>query len=312
MRHDLPVRYYRTLPKLAAREFSGQARIHALALELIRHSDGRLDAERLTRFVLAFQTVAPLTIGELWALPSMLKLALLENLRLLTDGILAGRTARLAADAPSRDWRRRPPPERCPSRSRAPSWRSFGSGCASTTPRVSALAAAVEAALAARGTTPEDAVRAENQRQATDQVSTGNTVTSLQVLRDARLELASWSRSARGGDPAAGPGRGLPADGLRQPRPLPPRRRGSRGRRPQGRAGEAQVGSPCAPSRAPAGPRSGWASAEARLTSATHLIGPGRRDLEIDVAYRPRLARAAPPLLPALTPRRSTSAASVS
>ena len=69
-----------------------------MALELIRHGDGRLDAERLTRFVFAFQTVAPLTIGELWALPSMLKLGLLENLRLLTDGILAGRAARLAAD----------------------------------------------------------------------------------------------------------------------------------------------------------------------------------------------------------------------
>ena len=51
MRRDLPVRYYRKLPKLAAREFAGRARIHALALELIRHSDGRLDAERLTRFV---------------------------------------------------------------------------------------------------------------------------------------------------------------------------------------------------------------------------------------------------------------------
>ncbi len=99
MRHDLPVRYYRKLPKLAAREFSGKARIHALALELIRHGDGRLDAERLTRFILAFQTVAPLTIGELWAWPSMLKLALVENLRLLTDGIVAGRAARLEADA---------------------------------------------------------------------------------------------------------------------------------------------------------------------------------------------------------------------
>ena len=35
VRRDLPARYYRTLPKLAAREFSGRARIHALALELM-------------------------------------------------------------------------------------------------------------------------------------------------------------------------------------------------------------------------------------------------------------------------------------
>src|SRR6187455_1806226 len=88
LRHDLPVRYYRKLPKLAAREFSGQARIYAMAIELIRHGDGRLDMERLTRFMLAYQSVAPLTLGELWAWPIMLKLALLENLRILTAGIL--------------------------------------------------------------------------------------------------------------------------------------------------------------------------------------------------------------------------------
>ena len=40
VRRDLPVRYYRTLPKLATREFAGRARIHALALELIRYSAG--------------------------------------------------------------------------------------------------------------------------------------------------------------------------------------------------------------------------------------------------------------------------------
>src|SRR2546422_4333249 len=46
----------------------------------------------------AYQTVAPLTIGELWAWPSMLKLALLESLRRLADETLQGRDARLTAD----------------------------------------------------------------------------------------------------------------------------------------------------------------------------------------------------------------------
>ena len=52
--HDLPFRYYYKLPKLATREFSGMARIYAMALELIRHGDGRLDSERLTRFIQAY------------------------------------------------------------------------------------------------------------------------------------------------------------------------------------------------------------------------------------------------------------------
>ncbi len=77
---------------------AGIARAYAMALELIRHTDGRLDRIQLVRFVAAYQTVAPLTIGELWAWPGMLKLALVESLRRLADEILQGREARLAAD----------------------------------------------------------------------------------------------------------------------------------------------------------------------------------------------------------------------
>jgi hypothetical protein len=98
IRHDLPTSFFRRLPTIAADEFAGLPRIFALALELIRCSAGRLDAQRLHRFITAFQSVTPLTIGELWAWPSMLKLALLENLRRLTDEMLAARDQRRAAD----------------------------------------------------------------------------------------------------------------------------------------------------------------------------------------------------------------------
>src|SRR5260370_29087770 len=77
---------------------AGLGRVYAMALELIRHTDGRLDRQQLVRFMAAYQTVAPLTIGELWAWPSMVKLALIENLRRLADEALQGRDARLTAD----------------------------------------------------------------------------------------------------------------------------------------------------------------------------------------------------------------------
>ena len=96
---DVPRDYYRQLPKLASRELAGNARVYALAVELIRHSDSRLERQQLVRFLDSFQTVAPLTIGELWAWPSMLKLALIENLRRLADEVLVARAARRAADA---------------------------------------------------------------------------------------------------------------------------------------------------------------------------------------------------------------------
>ena len=99
VRRNLPHGYSLQLPALASPELRGSARVYALAVELIRHSDSRLDRPQLVRFLNSFQTVAPLTIGELWAWPSMLKLALIENLRRLTEEILAARAARRAADA---------------------------------------------------------------------------------------------------------------------------------------------------------------------------------------------------------------------
>ena len=63
VRQNLPRGYYRELPKLATRELAGDARVYAMAVELIRHSDSRLDRQQLVRFMNSYQTVAPLTIG---------------------------------------------------------------------------------------------------------------------------------------------------------------------------------------------------------------------------------------------------------
>jgi len=81
----LPRSYSRTLPALASREHAGHARIYVIAVELIRHSDSRLERQQLVQFLNSYQRVAPLTLGELWAWPSMLKLALIENLRRLAE-----------------------------------------------------------------------------------------------------------------------------------------------------------------------------------------------------------------------------------
>lgn len=78
---DLPKTYYRQLPKLNTDSpLSGYPRIYALARQLITYDDCQVDLERVQRFVHAYQQVHPLTMGELWALPSMLRLALLESL----------------------------------------------------------------------------------------------------------------------------------------------------------------------------------------------------------------------------------------
>ncbi len=80
-RRHLPRGYSRQLPRLADGPSAGFPRIHDLALELISHMDGHVDSDNTSQFVAAYQSVEPLKLGELWAFPIMLQLALLENLR---------------------------------------------------------------------------------------------------------------------------------------------------------------------------------------------------------------------------------------
>ena len=80
-RRHLPRGYSRQLPRLTDGPTAGFPRIYDLALELISHMDGRVDSDNAVQFVAAYQTVEPLKLGELWAFPIMLQLALLENLR---------------------------------------------------------------------------------------------------------------------------------------------------------------------------------------------------------------------------------------
>ena len=98
-RRHLPRGYSRQLPRLANGPQAGFPRIYELALELISHMDGRIDADNVHAFIAAGQTVSPLRIGELWAFPIMLQLALLENLRRVAVRIASRRAERDAAIA---------------------------------------------------------------------------------------------------------------------------------------------------------------------------------------------------------------------
>lgn len=80
---DFPGGYYRTLPKLSEGEYKNYPRVYHIALEIIAHTDAALDDESLTLFIDAYQTRSALEIGELWAVPIMLRFALIENLRRL-------------------------------------------------------------------------------------------------------------------------------------------------------------------------------------------------------------------------------------
>ena len=80
---DLPPGYYRHLPKIADGPLAGYPRVLGLAWAFVSHSDSLIAQTALQRFVLAYQTVEPLTIGELWAVAITLRIVLIENMRRL-------------------------------------------------------------------------------------------------------------------------------------------------------------------------------------------------------------------------------------
>lgn len=98
-RLHLPRTYSRRLPRLTTGPMAGFPRVYDIAVDLISHLDGRLDAESATAYLKAYQTVAPLRLSELWAFPIALRLGLIENLRRAAASIARRRRERDAGIA---------------------------------------------------------------------------------------------------------------------------------------------------------------------------------------------------------------------
>ncbi len=206
-RRHLPRGYSTQLPQLSIGASAGRPRVYDIALEAIAHGDGRIDRESLRGFIGAYQSVTALKLGELWAIPIMLRLALIENLRRVgvrtARGLFQRELAeswadRLIAGAEGdpnsliliiADMVRSGPPVDGP---------FVAEFVRRLQGRTSALALPLtwlEQRLSETGSTIEQVVQAENQQQASDQVSVGNSIGSLRFLNalDWRLFVESMS-----------------------------------------------------------------------------------------------------------------------
>jgi cellobiose phosphorylase len=81
VRESLPRGYYRELPELASGALAGYPRVYEIAITLISHTEARIELESVDLFLGAFQEGRHLAIGELWAIPAMLRLGLIESVR---------------------------------------------------------------------------------------------------------------------------------------------------------------------------------------------------------------------------------------
>jgi len=193
-RKHLPKVYSRELPHLANGPSENLPRVYDIALEMISHGDGRVDSKTISSFVSSYQTVNVLKMGELWAIPIMLRLALIENIRRIAVRISKDRANRNLADY----WagKMTATAQKNPKnlfleiadmvRSDPPMVGAFvaeisrqlqGQG-----PALALPITWIEQRLSEYGQTIKTFVNLESQQQASDQVSISNSITSLRFL----------------------------------------------------------------------------------------------------------------------------------
>lgn len=80
---NLPQKFYRELPKISQGPDQGLPRIYCIAKDIVQSTANRLDSENIVAYLNAYQSITPLKLGELWVLPLMLRLRLIECLNVL-------------------------------------------------------------------------------------------------------------------------------------------------------------------------------------------------------------------------------------
>jgi cyclic beta-1,2-glucan synthetase len=87
IKHNMPSSYYSGLPVIKKGILKGYPRCYHLAVELISHTDGRVDKNTIETFLNAYQKNTILAMGELWALPIMIRIALIQNISKIAERI---------------------------------------------------------------------------------------------------------------------------------------------------------------------------------------------------------------------------------
>ena len=197
IKEDLPEKYYLELPKINDGELSGYPRVYAMALTLVAHLDSHIDIGTVKRFVSAYQDVTPLLIGEIWAIPIALRIALLENLRRLANQSVICQEMKNKIDILADDFLMGKNPsahelDKLTNKLSQMLGRSHACDCSAIsqlsqrlharTPEILPACECIDEYLAKKDLDIEEVVRSEHQFQAATQVSVSNAITSMRLL----------------------------------------------------------------------------------------------------------------------------------
>jgi len=194
IRRDLPKGYYQALPKLTSGDFKGFPRVYQIVCDFISNTDSVVETDKLTTFIRAYQSHTILAIGEIWAIPIMLRLALVENLRRLAKTGLVVTEHRRAAEKLCRDILDNSTLggadlliQLVARVNQNPAVLDFGSAHIMRRLRTRGAPASLslqwlDEQLRERGIDPNEVARIDQRNQAADQLSVGNSVTALKTI----------------------------------------------------------------------------------------------------------------------------------
>ncbi len=192
IRDHLPAGFLHELPALADGHLEGYPRVYGIAWAFVAHTDSRFDPDTLRRFLHAYQKVAPLTIGELWAVTISLRVVLVENLRRLADAIVRDRVARHQADELADEvlelngWDAKPVAAVMSREDNPRLVTAFAvelvQRLRDRDPAVTPALAWLHERLAAQGTTASEIALVEHRRQAAATVTVRNIITSMRLI----------------------------------------------------------------------------------------------------------------------------------
>ena len=194
VRDDLPLDYGAELPRLESGPFATYPRVFEAIVELVAHTDSRVDRESLELFIMAYQDVSPLSIGEVWAVPIMLRIALIENLRRLGRRVLEAHQAVVAGnrfadsiivaadEGPEAVAARIAELDRAHAEMPAPFLVRLAQRLSGQEVVLEPLADWLQTTLEQRGEDLARVTQTTHQQQAADQVSVANAITSIRFM----------------------------------------------------------------------------------------------------------------------------------
>lgn len=104
IRRDLTKKDYYNLPVLKNGPLKGYTRVFAIAMEVVGQLDGQIEEHTLLKYLEAYQSHNILFDREIWVIPTMLRLVLIENLRTICGRIEETQKQWNAADEIVEKW----------------------------------------------------------------------------------------------------------------------------------------------------------------------------------------------------------------